>query len=629
MNVSGLSIQRRLRMIIMVTTTITLLLAGGASVVVDFVSLGQITERDLKTLASVIAIDSTAPLTFRDRDAGREILTSLRAKPSVNEAAIFDRSGQPFVTYSRQGGFVARSLRELTAAPRNGSIEVFTDVIFDGEKIGTLYIDASRDLVKARLRQYTLILALILVVALVVAFILSSKLPEVVSDPLAELAKVAREITRDSNYSLRACDPQPSTPGEIRDLIAAFNQMLGEIDQHRNDLEQQVQERTAALSLLVERNHAILDSAGEGIFGLDLDGIVTFKNRSATRILSSDGMTLVGQSLHAHIHSATCPDRLLSYRDCRVCGARLDALVRTGRGTFNRFDGGAVPIEYTSSTILDEHGRPDGVVVTFRDIRERLVMERMKDEFVSTVSHELRTPLTSIRGALGLLGSGLLGSVDQRAQRMLDIAVTNTDRLVRLINDILDLERIDSGRVDLSRSAVEAGELMTEAVEGIQSFAERAGVTVIAEPSTTSIWVDHDRIIQTFTNLLSNAIKFSSAGTTVRLKESSADGICTFAIEDEGRGIPKEHLESIFERFKQVDASDSREKGGTGLGLAICRSIVAAHGGRIWAENEEGRGATFRFTVPLHDEARPAPTNFLTMELLAAIGPEQEVEGAA
>ncbi|HEX7138017.1 MAG TPA: ATP-binding protein, partial [Vicinamibacterales bacterium] len=277
-------------------------------------------------------------------------------------------------------------------------------------------------------------------------------------------------------------------------------------------------------------------------------------------------------------------------------------LARTGREKFNRFDTGTVPIEYTSNTIVNERGNANGVVVTFRDISERLAIERMKDEFVSTVSHELRTPLTSIRGALGLLGSGLLGDVNQRGQRMLDIAVTNTDRLVRLINDILDLERIDSDRVELNRAAVDSGGVMTEAVEGIQAFADRARVTVIANPVHAVLWGDRDRIIQTITNLLSNAVKFSPAGTTVRLTGSEAGGTFTFAIEDQGRGIPKEYLETIFERFKQVDASDSRSKGGTGLGLAICRSIVTAHGGRIWAESEEGKGTTFRFTIPIHEE---------------------------
>jgi PAS domain S-box-containing protein len=599
MNFSNFSMQRQLRLIMMLTTTAVLLLAGAGSVVLDFVSLGRITGRDLDTLASVIAIDSTAPLTFRDEAAAHEILSSLRAKPSVVAAAIFDRDGLPFVTYSRRGRFTPGSLRRVVMAPRPGYSEAFTDIVFEGRKIGTLYIAGSHDIVMTRLREYVLILAAIFVVALLVAFVLSSNLPRVVSGPVAHLATVARAVTRGDDYTLRADEPQPSTPREIRDLIVAFNQMLGEIERHGNELEHQVQDRTAELSIVLHRNQAILDSAGEGIFGLDLDGTVTFMNPSAARILGCDEMTLVGRSLHAHIHSATCPDRPLPYRDCRVCGARVDSPVRTGRGKFNRFDGGVVPIEYTAGTIVDERGDASGVVVTFRDISERLQIERMKDEFVSTVSHELRTPLTSIRGALGLLGSGLLGTVSDRAQRMLDIAVTNTDRLVRLINDILDLERIDSGRVDLNRVSAESGDLMIEALEGIQTFAERARVTVTADPAHASLWCDRDRVIQTLTNLLSNAVKFSPPETTIHLSGSAAGGMYTFAIEDEGRGIPKEQLESVFERFKQVDASDSRQKGGTGLGLAICRSIVAAHGGRVWAESDEGRGTTFRFTIPL------------------------------
>jgi hypothetical protein len=142
---------------------------------------------------------------------------------------------------------------------------------------------------------------------------------------------------------------------------------------------------------------------------------------------------------------------------------------------------------------------------------------------------------------------------------------------------------------------------MADAVEGIQSLADRAGVTVIAAPFSANVWGDSDRIMQTLTNLLSNAVKFSAPGTTVTLSGSTHGAMFTFSVEDQGRGIPKEYLESVFERFKQVDASDSREKGGTGLGLAICRSIVAAHGGRIWAESEEGKGTTFRFTIPLHE----------------------------
>jgi CheY-like chemotaxis protein len=238
-------------------------------------------------------------------------------------------------------------------------------------------------------------------------------------------------------------------------------------------------------------------------------------------------------------------------------------------------------------------------VVMFRDVTERRAIERLKSEFVSTVSHELRTPLTSIRGALGLLSSGLLGPIAEKGQRMLNIAVSNTDRLVRLINDILDLERIDSGKVELTRGPLDANAVMVQASDGLQSMADEAGVRLVVEPVTAALWGDSDRIIQTLTNLIGNAIKFSARDTTVTLSGIARETDFLFSVADQGRGVPEEKLKTIFDRFSQVDASDSRDKGGSGLGLAICESIVTAHGGRIWAEKNDPAGTRFRFTIPL------------------------------
>ncbi|MEA2490695.1 MAG: hypothetical protein QOH21_2487, partial [Acidobacteriota bacterium] len=246
----------------------------------------------------------------------------------------------------------------------------------------------------------------------------------------------------------------------------------------------------------------------------------------------------------------------------------------------------------------DENGTLLGAVVTFRDITERRAVERMKDEFVSVVSHELRTPLTSIRGALGLIAGGRVGELPERARRMIDIAVSNTDRLVRLINDILDIERMESGRITLTRQFCDAGDLIDEAVEMMLPLAFRAGIGLEALACDTTIFADSDRIVQTITNLISNAIKFSEPSTRVLVTATEVDGTVQFEVQDQGRGIPESKLESIFERFQQVDASDSREKGGSGLGLAICKSIVGQHGGKIWCESEVGRGSSFRFTVP-------------------------------
>jgi CheY-like chemotaxis protein len=182
---------------------------------------------------------------------------------------------------------------------------------------------------------------------------------------------------------------------------------------------------------------------------------------------------------------------------------------------------------------------------------------------------------------------------------MLEIAVSNTDRLVRLINDILDLERIESGVVELSRGLVDANAVMVQALEGVQAMADQARVRLVIVPATGALWCDSDRIIQTLTNLLGNAIKFSPPDTTVTLSGAAREADFAFCVADQGRGVPEEKLETIFERFSQVDASDSRDKGGSGLGLAICQSIVHAHGGRIWAEKNNPAGTLFQFTIPL------------------------------
>lgn len=237
------------------------------------------------------------------------------------------------------------------------------------------------------------------------------------------------------------------------------------------------------------------------------------------------------------------------------------------------------------------------VFLAFRDLTRRREIDRLKSEFVSVVSHELRTPLTSIHGSLGLLSSGLLGS--EKGKRMLEIAANNTDRLIRLLNDILDIEKLESGAVQMNRTLCDAGDLIRRSAEVMKAMADQHKITISLAEVRTTIEADCDRIVQCLTNLLSNAIKFSDPGSQVSIKAAVAGDNLQFEVTDHGRGIPPDKRESIFERFHQVDASDSRRRGGTGLGLAITRSIVLQHGGRIWVISEVGKGSSFFFTIPL------------------------------
>jgi PAS domain S-box-containing protein len=370
---------------------------------------------------------------------------------------------------------------------------------------------------------------------------------------------------------------------------------------------------TEALEQLRHQNELILNSAGEGICGVDSQGNITFVNPAAAKMLGYKVEELMNQPI---------PARLCHREDGTPCTLEetfLYAVLKDGKvqhfkeQIFWRKDGSSFPVECIATPMTERgegewesergqggqggQGRPGGpgsynfltlspivgAVITFRDITERLAIERMKDEFISVVSHELRTPLTAIRGSLGLIAGGLLNTQPQKAQRMLEIAAGNTDRLTRLINDILDIERIESGKIQMDKEVCNVRDLMVQTVEDMQTMAEKAGVTLVVTPIEAQIRADRDRIIQVFTNLMSNAIKFSPPDTTVEVvaelqgaQELLSQGrfstmlSCSpillpansnqivFKVSDRGRGIPEDKLESIFGRFQQVNASDSR-----------------------------------------------------------------------
>jgi len=270
------------------------------------------------------------------------------------------------------------------------------------------------------------------------------------------------------------------------------------------------------------------------------------------------------------------------------------------------------------SVVKERQGNPLYFVTQVQDISERQKIDKIKDEFISIVSHELRTPLTAIRGSLGILETGVLDNRPEKAKYMLQVAVKNSDRLVRLVNDILDLERLESGKVELIMENCQVEDLMQQAVESVQAIANQANIKVELTPLVAQIIASPDAIIQALTNLLSNAIKFSPPHSVVSLSAEfqnsklfteenqtinqaliSSPTQILFQVKDRGRGIPADKLDTVFGRFQQIDISDARQKGGTGLGLAICKSIVQQHGGQIWVESTLGQGSVFYFTLPI------------------------------
>jgi signal transduction histidine kinase len=226
----------------------------------------------------------------------------------------------------------------------------------------------------------------------------------------------------------------------------------------------------------------------------------------------------------------------------------------------------------------------------------------MKNEFVATVSHELRTPLTSISASLALLADGMAGELPKDAQGLVDVANASSARLVRLVGDVLDIQKMEAGRMDFETSPQPVLPVADSALAAMRGFADQAGVALACHAAPDAqlarAAIDRDRMTQVLTNLLSNAIKFSEPGGKVDLSLEVLHGDVLLAVADRGAGIPDDFRGRVFQRFAQADGADSRRKGGTGLGLSICKSIVEEHGGRIWFDSVEGEGTTFYVALP-------------------------------
>jgi PAS domain S-box-containing protein len=357
----------------------------------------------------------------------------------------------------------------------------------------------------------------------------------------------------------------------------------------RRDLEKRLREKERQLLDFNRLHQRIIDMAGDGVIATDRDERVIRLNLAARQMLGLEGQKARGRNLHDLFHTeGECND------SCKI----IDVL----RSVDNEVHSIAISVNGTDRILelscrnLD--GRDSGRVMVIRDITQRDILTRMKDDFISITSHELRTPLTAIRGSLGLVANDVLGPIPQEARDVLDIALENADRLVRLVNDFLDMHRMETGHMELDCADHAVDDLFAEVIRTMSPVAGSACITIVAAPTDLIVTVDSVRLVQVLVNLVQNAVKFSPSGSQIELTARSQGDDVVVSVKDHGRGIPRDHLDHVFEPFHQVDASDSKDRIGSGLGLAICRRIIDQHGGRIWVEQPRGGGSIFCFTLP-------------------------------
>lgn len=365
---------------------------------------------------------------------------------------------------------------------------------------------------------------------------------------------------------------RPINPSLLEAKLRHYSRVLG------------LQSRLAVQS---QRQRDIHDNILDAVITLDGDGLIEEANFAA--------MSLFGDGVHR-----------LDGQPCKqVMGVSMDQVISQAQAPLTRADGVAFPAELALSE-WREHGRVHYTVVV-RDLTERQRMARMKDEFLATVSHELRTPLTSVLGALGLLASGAAGALPKAAVPLAEVAKRNGERLSRLIDDILDLTKLEGNQMVLQLRPVHLEPLLREALSANQSYAQRVGVQLSLEvpQGSPQVRLDADRFLQVMANLLSNAIKHSPAGDAVHVVLAWTEAVVRVKVRDRGPGIDPKFRAHMFEKFSQADGSDRRAQGGTGLGLYITRMLVERMGGQVSVDSVAGEGATFIVELPVLDAKLP------------------------
>jgi len=329
----------------------------------------------------------------------------------------------------------------------------------------------------------------------------------------------------------------------------------------------------------------LANATAEKMFGYDYDHLISLPFASLFPELKKEGQDALGELLDKGPGKTT----------------DLNAI---------KLSGESFPVELSFSEFETREGLRRLAIIL--DVTERQEVERLKHEFFAMVSHDLRSPLTSLQATLSLFQMGAYGEVNERGRLSLSRADSEITRLIALINDLLDSERLSSGKFDVHLDSVDVADVLSSSVSAIKRMAEQRHIAIDIQPTEARATADGARLIQVLVNLLSNAIKFSPNDSTITISTVASSSALEIRVTDQGRGVSEAHKRLIFERYRQVEVADATKKGGAGLGLAICKAIIEQHGGTIGLDSEEGKGSTFWFRIP----ACNTDPNDLTIEEL-------------
>jgi signal transduction histidine kinase/ActR/RegA family two-component response regulator len=507
-SLNSLSISTKLVLLGAVSGGVALLFCCLGFVAQDTVAFRNAKTKELRTQAEMLAFNSTAILTFRDANAGEQLLSSLRLQPSVDLACLYDDQGEILISYARESDHHRIPPPQGNAAGQrfteDGHLELWQVVLDDGEVVGRLYLLANMDELHSQLWGYVRVSALMMFCSLAASVILSASLQRTISRPILALAEAARHVTQENDYSIRV---ESGSGAELGNLCQAFNRMLTQIE------------------------------------------------------TSKDALRKANDQLEERVKQRT---------------AELEEEI-------------------------DQRQKAQADLERSRDAAE--AASRAKSEFLANMSHEIRTPLNGILGFSELLLDGADQLDEAERREFIQTISRSGEHLLALINDILDLSKIEADRLEVERVACSPHDLMAEVLSVLRVKAQEKRLSLECEwhgriPET--IQTDPARVRQLLMNLIGNAIKFTEAGAVrvaAQLDGDTASPQMVFEIIDTGVGIPPDKLTDIFDPFVQADNSVTRKYGGTGLGLAISRRIARTLGGDLTVQSKVGKGSTFTASV--------------------------------
>ena len=538
-----------------------------------------------KLLTSVIASNTTDALAMLEVRELRKMIAEARDQEHVLDAVAFDEEGRVLtdgtvVNPRRHEPIPEAALRHVVGSEAllvefdGDAMTVTKPVHLGGRVLGGVrlrYSLASLAEDQASLARRTAMVGAIFALLGVLA---AALLTEAVTRPLKEVIRATRALSEG--------EPAPRLPVRTTDEV-------GELAEAFNEMTRKLRDTTVSRDYL----DRVLGTMGECLVVTGPEGTITRVNSAVCKLAGVDEEELLGRNCrdlfrapqgHVSLLDALGPDG-------SAYGLETELLARGGE---------AVPVMVSVGAMTPSTGSGSSYVVVAADISERLRHEQQKDEFVTMVHHEVRAPLTAVRGAIGLLDGGVAGELDERGRELVEIALRNSERMERLVNDILASRKLDSGRMEFHFEEVELMSLVEQAIDGTTAYAANHGVGFELEEGVPGAMVraDPDRMIQVLTNVLSNAVRFSAEGDAVTVRAGRNGSMLRVAVSDKGPGIAEDFRDKVFEAFARGEHEAWRHRSGTGLGMSISKGIIEELGGSITFETEIDAGTTFYVDIP-------------------------------